>query len=262
MKKTLFLPLLFILLALSGWAQESQQAPLPAQELLRLNLKADEDKCGGACVGSVKEEAKTFAILKVTPSPSGGIVPESLYLEKHQWEEEDKFKPYGATKKGAAYLISYPYSSGTLTITYNVGAFDPETKTQTLTIKSIEGLRSFNENDETKQKFFYRWQIKQKEDGSLELWETKPEFKLKNLVLGIAADWAGTKRGATYLERQGEKEIEAKDGTKEIQSIQQRDLVLKAKNEKSFPCDYNPLSELKNLEDFAHSVTSSMGGFI
>ncbi|MBI2645757.1 MAG: hypothetical protein HYW85_01785, partial [Deltaproteobacteria bacterium] len=115
-----------------------------------------------------------------------------------------------------------------LKIKYKVGAFDPETKTQDVTVESIRGLASMKENgNETKKNLSYHWKIKQNEDGSLELWDTNPEFKLQNLEMGIGATRGGFRQGATYLERQGEREVEAEDGTKQIVPVNQREIVLK-----------------------------------
>ena len=243
MKKTIFLPLFFILMAsLPLWAQESEEVPsAPAdQELLKLKLKVDcsEDNkyVGWGCGGGLEDAAKTFSILKAIPSSSGGIVPDSLYLEKHLWKD-DRFTISNhttelvTTEDSTDTIISYPYceKGGILKIKYRVGAFDPETKTQDVTVESIRGLASMKENgEETKKNLSYHWKIKQNEDGSLELWETDPEFKLQNLEMGIGATRAGSRQGATYLERQGEREVEAEDGTKQRVPVNQREIVLKA----------------------------------
>ena len=234
MKKGTFLSLFFILLALPSWAQESKEAPSAplVQELLTLKLKVDDSEkghyVGTGCAGGLAETAKTFSILKVTPAPSGGILPDSLYLEKHTWENNQFTisthpKEIINTESGISTLIHYPSSAGTLTLKYSVGTFDPETQTQDFSVESIRGMASLREEgNETKKNLSFHWKIKQKEDGSLELWDTNPEFKLQNLEMGIGAWYFGNQKGATYLERQGEREVEAEDGTKQCIPINQR----------------------------------------
>ncbi|MBI3016937.1 MAG: hypothetical protein HYY62_02940, partial [Deltaproteobacteria bacterium] len=233
---------LILLAGLPSWAQESGETPtVPAdQELLKLKLKVDCSEngyyVGSGCSGGLEDAAKTFSILKVTPSPSGGIAPNSLYLEKHTWENNQftiTTHPTETvrTEDRIETLVHYPSSAGTLTLKYSVGTFDPETKTQDFIIESIQGLASLREGgNETKKKISFRWTIKQNEDGSLEIWDTSttPQFKLQNLELGIGAWYFGNQKGATYLERQGEREVEAEDGTKQRVPVNQREIVLKA----------------------------------
>ncbi len=269
MKKTLFLSLFFSLLALSGWAEP--------KELIKLTLKADCNYIGAGCAENLEQAAKKFFILKATPSPSGGIVPDSLSLEKHAWQEKEKDKftitKYETspikTKDGTQYLFFYLYAgpySPKLSLKYKVGAFDPKTKTQDLTIESIRGLSSLQEEGkETKKTLSFQWKIKQKEDGSLEIWDTKPSFKLTNLEVGMGEEWVekpGYRRylnqGATYLERQGEKEIETEDGAKKQVPVRLRETVLKAKSEEPAICEAESSSTIEKLTDSMHSIFSKI----
>ena len=279
MKRTIFLSLFFILLALPSWAQKSQEVQTVSadQELLKLTLKVDcsndEEYVGTGCSGGLEEAAKTYSILKVTPAPSGGIVPDGLYLEKHDWDEEDErfivtehHTELEKTDTQTDTIIHYPYGKkgDRLTIKYRAGTFDPKTKTQDLSIESIRGLASLREKgEETKKNISYRWKIKQKKDGSLELWETNPtEFKLKTLEMGIGAWFFGEQQGATYLKRLGEREVDAEDGTKKKVPFEQEEIVLKAsaKNEEPALCSASSSapSAIKKLINSTHSIFSKI----
>ncbi|MBI3018390.1 MAG: hypothetical protein HYY61_00625 [Deltaproteobacteria bacterium] len=270
MKKIIFLPLFFIcLLTFQSLAQETEEAPasLPDQELLRLTLKVDPNCTGTGCAEGLEEAARTFAVIKAIRAEGGGLAPDGLYLEKHQWEVDQKDRPGRErllsthltdpikTDTGTEYVITYPSSSGmALTIKYRLGAFDPETKTQDLTIEDIKGLLSYKEGGiETKKNFSFRWQLKQKEDGSFEIWDKDENFKLQNIELGIGAHIGfGVTQGATYLERQGQKEFETEEGKKWM-PVNQREIVLKASS-----CSDSSPSTLEKLIESTRSIFSKI----
>ena len=197
--------------------------------LLNLNLAVDQKCIGKGCGGALEEQAQTFSILKASLLPSGQIDTNSFYLEKHEWQEDDKgnkvevklSEHYGEinkTETGTEYIIHYPTAKMTLAIHYTLGEFNPETKTQDLTISNIEGVLSFKQGGgPTPQKISFQWKLLYKDDGSIKIVDANnPNFEIDRVVFKIGAGWGwtGPYGGGTSFEVQGTTESTAEDGQK------------------------------------------------
>ena len=280
MKKIFFLPLFFIcLLTFQSLAQESkEESPPPSDpELLRLTIKPNYDCISGAgCSGSVEETAKTFAIVKAKKeASSGGLQDSSVYLEKHEWSngfwDGGKYTLSNhptdivKTESKTEHIITYPSSSGQLTIKYTLGAFNPETRTQDFSIENIEGLKSYKQEGKvTPDPISFNWKIVQKEDGSFKVVDAEdPSFEIHSIILKIGAWKTGILSGdggATHLEISGTKETINEEGqTIRASHVKSQPITHHLKKVETAPkeeglCGLNPLQDIKNLSKFSTSV--------